>query len=306
MSWSEANLPALPGRHVIVTGANSGLGWETARALAQHGAAVTMAVRSPDKGEAAAARIRATAPSGEVRVEELDLASLQSIRGFADRWLQQHPDGLHLLINNAGVMAIPRRETADGFEMQFGTNHLGHFALTGMLLKALTPDARVVTVSSMMHWVGVMDFDDPMGRRKYNAWMAYGRSKLSNLLFTSELQRRLARSHSTVLAMAAHPGFAATNLQTVAPEMRGSRLGLWGNQLGNRLLAQSAAMGALPTLFAATANLPGDTFAGPSGMSRGYPRAVSRSRRARNALDAMRLWELSEELTGVHPFDDLC
>ncbi len=304
MPWSEENLPKLTGRHVIVTGANSGLGFETARALVQHGASVTMAVRSQTKGEAAATRIRATQPSGELRVESLDLASLQSIRDFADRWRQQHADGLHLLINNAGVMAIPRRETADGFEMQFGTNHLGHFALTGLLLPSLVADARVVTVSSMMHWVGIMDFDDPMGQRKYNAWMAYGRSKLANLLFTSELQRRLARSNSTVLAMAAHPGFAATNLQTVAPEMRGSRWGLWSNQLGNRLFAQSAAMGALPSLFAATApGLPGDSFAGPSGLSRGYPRLVGRSPRARNSTDAAQLWELSEDLTGVHYLD---
>ena len=300
MPWTEDNLPDLHGRRAIVTGANSGLGFETARALAQRGAAVTLAVRSVAKGEDAAARIRAVAPAADVRVAELDLASLASIRAFAATWRAEHADGLHLLVNNAGVMAIPRRETADGFEMQLGTNHLGHFALTGLLHDALTPDARVVTVSSLMHWVGAMRFDDLMGARRYNAWLAYGQSKLANLLFTMELHRRLEAAGSRVLAMAAHPGFAATNLQLVAPTMRGSSIGVQANALGNRLFAQSAAMGALPSLFAATASaLPGNTFAGPSRLSRGYPRAVGRSARARDAVVARRLWDVSEELTGV-------
>ena len=302
MPWTEQDIPDLTGRRAIVTGANSGLGFETARALAQHGALVTLAVRSTAKGEDAMRRIRVVVPQAQIEVAELDLASLASVRAFAAAWAEAHPDGLHLLINNAGIMAIPRRETADGFEMQLGTNHLGHFALTGLMLPTLVADGRVVTVSSMMHRVGVMRFDDIMGTRRYNRWLAYGQSKLANLLFAAELQRRLERGGSSVRSMAAHPGFAATNLQTVAPEMRGSRLGVVANQLGNRLFAQPAAMGALPTLFAATAALPGGTFAGPSGMSRGHPRAVGRSARAQRRSDAERLWQLSEELTDVHTF----
>jgi NAD(P)-dependent dehydrogenase (short-subunit alcohol dehydrogenase family) len=224
--WTEADLLDLAGRRVVVTGANSGLGFETARALAQHGAEVTLAVRSVAKGEDAAERIRSVAPSAALAVAELDLADLASVRAFVKRWTEDHPDGLHLLVNNAGVMAIPRRETADGFEMQLGTNHLGHFALTGLLLDSLAavPGARVVTVSSAAHRFGRMDFGDLMGVRRYNAWLAYGQSKLANLLFTSELQRRLERAGLPVTALAAHPGYAATNLQGVAPSMRGSSL----------------------------------------------------------------------------------
>lgn len=305
MAWTEADLPDLTGRRVIVTGANSGLGYETARALAQHGATVTLAVRSVPKGRDAADRIRDLTPSAAVTAEELDLASLASVRAFAQRWTAANPDGLHLLVNNAGVMAIPRRETADGFEMQLGTNHLGHFALTGLLLDALAavPDARVVTVSSAAHRFGRMDFDDLMGTRRYNAWRAYGQSKLANLLFTSELQRRLQHAGLPVTAMAAHPGYAATNLQGVAPSMRGSSLGERVTELGNRLIAQSATMGALPTLYAATApGLPGDTFVGPDRWfeQRGHPKVVGRSRAAKSGADAARLWSVSEELTAVH------
>ena len=203
-------------------------------------------------------------------------------------------------------MAIPRRETADGFEMQLGTNHLGHFALTGLLLDSLAavPDSRVVTVSSAAHRFGRMDFDDLMGTRRYNAWRAYGQSKLANLLFTGELQRRLQHAGLPVTAMAAHPGYAATNLQGVAPSMRGSSVGERVTELGNRLFAQPATMGALPTLYAATApGLPGDTFVGPDGLlgQRGHPRVVGRSRAATSRADAERLWSVSEELTGVHP-----
>ena len=306
MPWTETHLPDLTGRRAVVTGANSGLGFETARALAQHGAEVTLAVRSVAKGEDAAERIRWVAPSAAVEVEELDLADLASVRGFAKRWTEAHPDGLHLLINNAGVMAIPRRETVDGFEMQLGTNHLGHFALTGLLLDSLAavPDSRVVTVSSAAHRFGRMDFGDLMGTRRYNAWRAYGQSKLANLLFTSELQRRLDRAGLPVTALAAHPGYAATNLQGVAPAMRGSSLEERVIGLGNRLIAQPASMGALPTLFAATApNLPGDTFVGPDRWfeQRGHPKVVGRSRAARSRGTAVRLWAVSEELTGVHP-----
>ena len=193
LHWTEADLPDLSGRTALVTGANSGLGFHTARALAAHGADVTLAVRNVDKGSQARDLIRAATPDARVSVEALDLASLASIRAFADQWSAAHPDGLDLLINNAGVMATPRRTTPDGFELQFGTNHLGHFALTGLLLPALVarPRSRVVTVSSGAHRFGRMDFDDLMGHRRYLRWRAYGQSKLANLLFTAELQRRL-------------------------------------------------------------------------------------------------------------------
>ena len=308
MPWTEADLPTLTGRRVIVTGANSGLGRETARALAEHGAAVTMAVRTPAKGEEAAAAIRAGSPQAQVEVRELDLASLASVRAFAESWSAANPDGLDLLINNAGVMAIPRRTTEDGFEMQFGTNHLGHFALTGLLLPALTavPNSRVVTVSSQAHRAGRIDFDDPMGQRRYGKWKAYGQSKLANLLFTSELQRRLDRTGSSIRAVAAHPGFAATDLVfDRVPAHRSVRDRVIG--WGTGTLAQSAQMGALPTLYAATMpDLPGDSYIGPDGWmeQKGHPKRVDRSSAAKDRAAAERLWTLSEECTGVrYPFD---
>ena len=307
--WTADDLPDLTGRTVIVTGANSGIGFEAARELAGHGADVTLAVRDTAKGEAAADRIRALSPTASVAVDRLDLADLASVRAFAAEWSAAHPDGLDLLINNAGVMAIPRRETADGFEMQFGTNHLGHFALTGLLLPALIarPRSRVVTVSSGAHRMGRMNFDDLMGRRSYNAWRAYGQSKLSNLLFTAELQRRLDHDGVPVLAVAAHPGYAATNLQSVGPQMSGRSWLKRPMDIANSVLAQSAEMGALPTLFAATApGIPGNSYVGPDGFmeQRGHPKLVDRSSAAKDMAAARRLWQASEELTGVHyPLD---
>ena len=308
MPWTEADLPTLTGRRVIVTGANSGLGRETARALAEHGAEVTMAVRTPAKGQAAAEAIRTASPDARVEVAELDLASLASIRAFAQAWSTANPEGLDLLVNNAGVMAIPRRQTADGFEMQLGTNHLGHFALTGLLLPALAavPNSRVVTVSSQAHRAGRIDFDDPMGSRRYGRWKAYGQSKLANLLFTSELQRRLDRTGSSIRAMAAHPGFAATDLVfDRVPANRSIRDRIVG--WGTGTMAQSAQMGALPTLFAATMpDLPGDSYIGPDGWmeQKGHPRRVDRSAAAKDRAAAEQLWTLSEELTGIrYPFD---
>jgi NAD(P)-dependent dehydrogenase (short-subunit alcohol dehydrogenase family) len=307
--WTADQLPNLTGRTAIVTGANSGLGLATARELAAHGAEVTLAVRDPDRGEKAAESIIAAHPDAQLDVSPLDLADLHSVSAFASTWSTTHPSGLDLLINNAGVMAIPRQLTADGFERQFGTNHLGHFALTGLLIPALVarPRSRVVTVSSGAHRFGRINFDDLMGERRYQAWRAYGQSKLANLLFTSELQRRLDLGGVAVLAMAAHPGYAATNLQAVGPSMRGQRWAMGAVELGNRLFSQSAEMGALPVLYAATApGLPGDTFVGPDGLfeQRGYPRAVDRSKAAKNAADAARLWTVSEQLTGVtYPLD---
>jgi NAD(P)-dependent dehydrogenase (short-subunit alcohol dehydrogenase family) len=279
----------MAGRTVIVTGSNSGIGRAAATALAAKGARVVLAVRNLDKGRAAAATM-----VGETEVRRLDLASLESIRAFAGDWGEQPID---LLINNAGIMIPPLTRTADGFELQFGTNHLGHFALTNMLLPRVT--GRVVTVASSAHRHGaIMDLDDPNWERKpYKAWRAYGQSKLANLLFTGELQRRLTEVGSPVIATAAHPGYAATNLQFQS----GQRIMDAISAIGNRLLAQSEADGALPTLYAAVADIPGNSYAGPSGFmeGRGAPTLVGRTKLAQDADLARRLWTLSEELTGV-------
>ena len=304
--WTAADMPSQTGRRAIVTGANSGLGFETALALAAHGADVTLAVRDTAKGEAAVEQIRARAPQASLEVRRLDLADLASIDEFAWLWRESHPEGLDLLINNAGIMAIPRRETADGFEMQLGTNHLGHFALTGRLLEAIRPDGRIVTVSSQAHRMGRMDFDDLMGERKYGAWRAYGQSKLANLLFMRGLAERLERAGSTVASVAAHPGYASTHLQAVGPEMRGQ--GWMTKVMGgvNKVMAQSAAMGALPTLYAATfpAIRSGD-YVGPDGFGeqRGHPKLVGMTPSARDDAAANRLWTVSEDLTGVRYLD---
>lgn len=302
-------MPSLAGRTAIVTGATSGIGLITARELAAHGAHVTLAVRNAEKGEQTAGMIRATSPGATVEVQPLDVADLTSVRAFADAWGSEHTDGLDLLINNAGVMAIPRRESPDGHELQLATNHLGHFALTGLLLPALVarPRSRVVSVASGAHRFGRMDFDDLMGVQRYQPWRAYGQSKLANLLFTSELQRRLDLNGIPTLALAAHPGYASTNLQSVGPRMSGRRWAEVPLALANRFIAQSAEMGALPTLFAATApGLPGDTYIGPGGFmeTRGHPTVVDRSAAAQDEESAGRLWQVSEELTGVHyPLD---
>ena len=272
---------------VIITGANSGIGRAAAHALAGAGAHVVLAVRDPEKGRAAAAAIL-----GEAEVRRLDLASLASVREFAAGW----EGDIDLLINNAGVMVPPLTRTADGFELQFGTNHLGHFALTNLLLQHVR--GRVVTVSSTGHRIGKIDFDDLNWERKpYKAWRAYGQSKLSNLLFTAELQRRLTAAGSPVLATAAHPGYAATNLQFHSQRRSLDIL----SAIGNRLLAQDENGGALPTLYAATADVPGNSFAGPGGFmeQRGAPKLVGRSDAARDMAVAGRLWDASEDLTGV-------
>jgi len=304
--WTAADIPDQSGRRAIVTGANSGLGFETALALASHGAEVTLAVRDTAKGEAAAAQIRSRVPQASLEVRRLDLADLASIDDFAWLWREAHPEGVGLLSNNAGIMAIPRRETANGFEMQLGTNHLGHFALTGRLIDAMRPDGRIVTVSSQAHRMGRMDFDDLMGERKYGAWRAYGQSKLANLLFMRGLAERLERAGSTVISAAAHPGYASTHLQAVGPEMRGQG---WMNSImgaANKVLAQSAAMGALPTLYAATfpAIRSGD-YVGPDGFGeqRGHPKLVGMTASARDDEAADRLWSVSEDLTGVRYLD---
>ena len=291
-AFSTADVPDLTGRTVIVTGANSGIGRAAAHALAGARARVVLAVRSVEKGRSVAA----TMP-GETEVRELDLASLASVRAFAKAWEGE----IDVLINNAGVMATPLTRTADGFELQFGTNHLGHFALTNSLLEKVK--RRVVTVSSGMHRTGSMDFADlNWERKRYNAWRAYGQSKLANLLFTAELQRRLTAVGSDVLATAAHPGYAATNLQFHTRRRSQDLL----MAIGNRLFAQDADGGALPTLYAAVADIPGNGYAGPGGFMerRGAPKLVGRSTAAKDMDVARRLWEISEELTGVRfPLD---
>jgi NAD(P)-dependent dehydrogenase (short-subunit alcohol dehydrogenase family) len=298
-NWTAERIPDQGGRTAVVTGANSGLGLVAARELARAGAEVVLACRNMEKGEAAVESIREAIPAASVGIEELDLSSLASVRVFAERFAAAH-ESLDLLINNAGVMAPPRRQTADGFELQLGTNHLGHFALTGLLLGKLEgrEDARVVTVSSAAHKVGRIAFDDLQRQRHYFRWSAYGQSKLANLLFARELDRRLRAAGSTVSSIAAHPGYSATNLQSAAPPALDRIVMV----VANRLFAHSAEMGALPQLYAATRpNLDGGLFIGPDGPNeqRGYPKVVSPSKAGRNEATADRLWAVSEELTGV-------
>jgi NAD(P)-dependent dehydrogenase (short-subunit alcohol dehydrogenase family) len=299
--WTANDIPSQSGRTAVVTGANSGLGRATARELARAGASVIVACRDTAKGEDAIAAIRAAVgPDADVSVARLDLAELASVREFAERVTGER-ERVDLLINNAGVMAPPRRLTADGFESQLGINHLGHFALTGLLLNRLlsAPAPRVVTVTSHMHRIGTIRFDDLQSERRYNNWLAYGQSKLANLMFCFELDRRAAAAGTELTSVASHPGYAATNLQFAGPQKQLERIVMG---VGNHLIAQSAEMGALPSLYAATvADLPGGSFVGPSGFmeNRGYPRVVTAAGKAYDPAARRRLWELSERLTGV-------
>ena len=287
MSFSAADLPAMAGRTVVVTGANSGIGRVAARELARAGARVVLAVRDVAKGEEAAATF-----DGDAEVRRLDLADLASVRAFADGWSGE----LDVLVNNAGIMAVPEGRTKDGFELQIGTNHLGHFALTNLLLPHVT--GRVVTVASTAHRVGRIDLDDlNWERRRYQRWGAYGQSKLANLLFTLELQRRLGEAGSPVIAVASHPGYAATNLQLRSRNLLQEAV----MRVGNLVVAQSDEQGALTTLYAATQDVPPGGYVGPGGLQemRGSPVLVGRSAAASDEETARRLWALSEQLTGV-------
>ncbi|MFI1287248.1 oxidoreductase [Streptomyces sp. NPDC020792] len=298
--WNTHDIPDQSGRTAVVTGANSGLGLVAARELARRGARVVLACRSEARGSAAADRLTREVPGAEVEFARLDLGDLLSVREFADACPYERLD---LLVDNAGVMAPPYGTTADGFETQFGVNHLGHFALTGLLLPRLldTPGARVVTVSSMMHVLANVDLHDLNSVRRYRRWIAYARSKTANLLFTHELARRLAATGSDVVAAAAHPGYAATNLQTAGPRAEGRRTAERLMGAGNLVLAQRAEAGALPTLYAATA--PGvrpDSFHGPSfAMWRGAPALSWRAPWTLDDRGGRLLWEVSERLTGV-------
>jgi NAD(P)-dependent dehydrogenase (short-subunit alcohol dehydrogenase family) len=304
--WTAADIPDQSGRVAVVTGANSGIGRVSARELARAGASVILACRDTARGETALEDVRVGAKDAAPELRRLDLADLSSVREFANDVSERH-EGIDLLINNAGVMAPPRRLTADGFELQLGTNHLGHFALTGLLLDRLLarPEPRVVTVSSSAHRIGRIDFDDLQKERRYERWTAYGQSKLANLLFAYELQRRADAADVALKSLAVHPGYAATNLQAAGPGIGGglmARLNAGVMAIGNRLFAQSEEMGALPTLFAATApELPGGSFAGPAGLAaqRGYPALADSSGASKDRETARRLWEVSEELTGV-------
>ncbi|ODR11667.1 short-chain dehydrogenase [Mycolicibacillus koreensis] len=297
--WDSAAVPDQTGRVAVITGSNTGIGFEAARVLADHGAQVVLAVRNLAKGEAAAAQIRAQHPDAQVAITQLDLASLESIRTAAADLRSAYPR-IDVLINNAGVMFTPRQETADGFEMQFGTNHLGHFALTGLILDRLVgvEGSRVVTVSSNAHRLkAAIHFDDLQWQRRYSRVGAYGQAKLANLLFTYELQRRLAAANEPTIAVAAHPGASNTELMRNLPAVIRPAA-----KLVTPLLFQSPPMGALPTLRAATdPQVTGGQYYGPDGwqQQRGYPVLVRSSHQSHDEDLQRRLWAVSEELTGV-------
>ncbi len=291
--WTTNNIPNMKGKTVIITGANSGIGYEAARALAAKDATVIMACRSMEKGQKAVQQIQAETPKADLKLMALNLADLASVRAFAESFLAEHKQ-LDILVNNAGVMATPYNTTADGFEMQIGTNHFGHFALTGLLLDLLrtTPNSRVVTVSSYAHFMGRINFADINSEKSYQKWSAYGQSKLANVLFAYELHRRSSQNGGNPLSAVAHPGYAATNLQHTTRFF----------SMLNPIMAQSQEMGALPTLYAATSpEIQDGDYLGPDGFlgQRGFPHKAHSSRASHDEKAAQQLWEISEELTGV-------
>lgn len=296
MKWSKRDIPEQHGRTVLVTGANSGIGFETAKALAERGARVILACRSPERGEKALKSIREAAPEAELELRRLDLSDLASVETFSSELTRDH-DALHLLVNNAGVMIPPESRTKDGFELQIGTNHFGHFALTARLLPLLleTERARLVVVASTAHRWGAMNFDDLNWRkRRYRAWRAYGQSKLANLLFARELSRRVRKAGRSLLVASSHPGYTATNLTKHSLPIR----------LINPYVGMPNWRGALPSLYAATADdVQPDDYFGPDGPFeiRGWPTRVGRTKAAQRAEDAEALWEMSERETGTTP-----
>jgi NAD(P)-dependent dehydrogenase (short-subunit alcohol dehydrogenase family) len=308
MAWTQDAIPEQSGKTFIVTGANSGIGLEAAIALAARKAHVVLACRSPERAAAALETLRRRAPGASAEVRALDLSSLASVRRFAEGFAKDH-GRLDGLVNNAGLMALPYGKTEDGFETQLGTNHLGHYALTGLLLPTLlaTPGSRVVNVASTAHRWGRMNWDDLMGERRYDAWGWYGQSKLANLLFTYELARRLESKRQSTTALACHPGYSATSLQHKGPEMEGSKLKGAIMTVGNTIFAQGSEMGALPTLRALCdpGAVNGDYY-GPRGLFElvGYPVKVGSTKASHDREDQRRLWEESERLTRVR-FDAL-
>jgi NAD(P)-dependent dehydrogenase (short-subunit alcohol dehydrogenase family) len=299
--WTITHMSSLDGQKAVVTGANSGLGYQVAKQLATQGAHVIMACRDAQRGEQALQRLRQALPNATADVAALDLASLASVKAFAE----SQTDPIHLLINNAGVMALPKGTTADGFELQFGTNHLGHFALTGRLLPRLlaSPGARVVTVTSELHRLGRINFTDLQGAKRYNRWTAYGQSKLANLLFAMELARRVDLAGVDLKSVAAHPGYASTNLQTAGAKMTGNKLLEKAAGVANAVFGQSDADGAQPLLYAATgADIANGMYVGPDGPLSFRGKGAKPVRPAKKGLDettAQRLWDASVELTGV-------
>ncbi|MEW5743713.1 MAG: oxidoreductase [Myxococcota bacterium] len=301
--WTAADIPDLSGQVMVVTGANSGLGLASTKALAAKGALVVMGCRDAARAEEAASSVKQAVPDAKLDVRALDLAALDSVARFAAEVTSAY-GRIDVLMNNAGVMALPRTLTKDGFEAQLGTNHLGHFALTLRLLPTLEAAARprVVTVASTAHRWGRIDFDDLMGERRYAPWAAYGQSKLANLLFAYELERRLRALGKKTLSVAAHPGYAATNLQGVGPRLTGAHFNAWLMNAGNALLAMAPDQGALPQLYAATSpDARGGGYYGPDGLFelRGWPKEVDSNAASKDEAAARRLWEVSERLTGV-------
>ncbi len=302
--WTALDIPSQAGRVAIVTGANSGLGFHTTKGLVKKGARVIMACRNLEKGEEARQKIIQMSPAQTPEVWHLDLSSLKSVEEFSLKYKSSFKS-LDLLINNAGLMAIPHALTTDGFEMQFGVNYLGHFALTSHMWPLLLEStyARIVNVSSLAHRIGSIRFDDPHWEKDYSKWGAYGMSKLANLLFTIELGRRLNTSSIDMIAAAAHPGYANTELQAKGAKMKGSRLGASSFNLVNRIVAQSAEKGALPSLFAATAeDVEQGGYYGPDGLLRltGWPSPDRPSEKRTDEKVADKLWEMSEQLTGLN------
>jgi NAD(P)-dependent dehydrogenase (short-subunit alcohol dehydrogenase family) len=299
VKWTAAAMTPQAGKTALITGANSGIGYQTARELARHGARVLLGVRDAAKGEAARGRILAESPQAQVAVVPLDMASLASIRGFAGEFVASG-SRLDVLVNNAGVMALPKREqTVDGFERQFGTNHLGHFALTGLLVPALlrAEAPRVVTVASLAHRNGKMEWDNLESEKSYSPWGAYNMSKLANVLFARELDHRAREAHGKLLSVAVHPGISVTNIAGPGSDFKSRFMRLFG-----RFMFQNDEMGALPTLYAAIApEVQGAQYIGPGGFAEmgGYPKVVQPRPHALDEQAGQRLWQVSEELTGV-------
>jgi NAD(P)-dependent dehydrogenase (short-subunit alcohol dehydrogenase family) len=302
MKWTQADIPNLTEKVVVITGANSGLGLESTKAMAAKGATVVMACRNVDKAQAAKALVLVNDPAAKLDVMPLDNASLASVRAFADAFKAKYKR-LDILLNNAGVMAIPRQLTPDGFEMQFGVNHLGHFALTGLLLDLITktPRARIHNVTSSANWSGTINFADLMGETSYGRWGAYGQSKLANIFFTFELQKRLTAAGFDTISNTSHPGLVLGNLQANSVEQSGTKMEAWLYRFSELFMAQDIKMGVLPQLFGCTAvDAKGGTFYGPKTFNlRGYPAEQKANKAAYDSAALKRLWDVSEKLTGV-------